>query len=273
MGLDKRESPSVRSKARRRRSEAQTSRQHGDVVPSSSETKNSQEKSLAADWSPTFVWGNTKWKGGCGRSRERKKKPPGGKTEWKWVRQGNRIQFRLTHQLFITVCIPISYISKGRQRLCPQGPVICTRGRLAAAWFPWWGTTSLRWRWRQADLVHWPRGVVTGTALAARCGDGNCVGREVRWWEQELRALGWWWAAVTFNLSLWANELTGRNVGCCEGGKREVTTLIRFEHSGKGTVQGVHLYSAKHVGMCLAAGVEQVLQPWLRISYKPFLFF
>lgn len=44
------------------------------------------------------------------------------------MRQGNRIQFRLTHWLFITVCIPISYISKGRQRLCPRGLVICTEG-------------------------------------------------------------------------------------------------------------------------------------------------
>ena len=52
-----------------------------------------------------------------------------------------------------------------------------------------------------------------------------------------------------------------------------MTTLIRLEHSGNGTVQGVHLYSAKHVGLCLAVGIEQVLQPGLRIRYKPFLFF
>lgn len=73
---------------------------------------------------------------GVEEAEREKKKKLDGKQEWKWVRQGNRIQFRLTHQLFITVCIPISCISKGRQRLCPQGPVICAQGQLAAAWFP-----------------------------------------------------------------------------------------------------------------------------------------
>lgn len=38
-------------------------------------------------------------------------------------------------------------------------------------------------------------------------------------------------------------------------------TLVTFEHSGNGTVEGVHLYSAKHIGMCLAVRIEQVLQP------------
>lgn len=126
----------------------------------------------------------------------------------------------------MTVCIPISYISKGRQRVVLRGRLSTPKSGRASVT----GTVSLGWRWSWS--WSWSQ-------------DDPVQGQG---WQ--LRVLGWGQSTVTSNLSLWANEPTRRNVCCCEGWRTEVTVRIRFEHSGDEAVQGVHVYSAKHFGMC-----------------------
>lgn len=120
----------------------------------------------------------------------------------------------------MTVCVLISFISQGRQRLCPQGPAVPARGQQGPR-----------------DRDHVP-----GMELDHK--------DPVQRWEWQLGVLEQGQSAVTSSLSLGANEPTCRNVSCYEEGKPEVTVRMRFEHSGDGAVQGVHLYPTKHFGMC-----------------------
>lgn len=100
------------------------------------------------------------------------------------------------HQLFMSVCIPISYISRGRQRLCPQGLGIHTRGQQGSQdrdRVPGMEQEP-PWPWAGTGMAPWGAGMGTVCCHIQPC----------------------------------------RNVCCCEGGKAEVKVKIRFEHRGDG---------------------------------------
>lgn len=142
----------------------------------------------------------------------------------------------------MTVCIPISCISRGRQRHCPQRPVIPTQEQQGSH-----------------DRHHVP-GMELGPPWP-------CAGTGMAAW-----GVGVGTVCVTSNLSLWASEPTCRNVCWCEGGKTEVAVRIRFEHGGDGAFKESISTQQNTLG-CAHFGINQVLLPWLRVRYKLFMFF